>query len=104
MEPAGPGLEKIVAGSLRRVPAAQGPVLAWPIACGLAVASRSVALDFQQGILRVQVPNAGWRKEMQSLAAQYLAVINRYTAESVKRIEFVVEGENAGGGPRPTRL
>jgi len=104
MEPAGPGLEKIVAGSLRRAPAAQGPVLAWPIACGQGVASRTVALDFQQGILRVQVPDAGWRKELQSLAAQYLAVINRYTGESVKRIEFVVGGENEGGGARAPRL
>ncbi len=90
MEPAGTGLEKIVASSLRRAPAGQGPVLAWAVACGQAVSLRTFALDFQQGILRVRVPDAGWRKELQSLAGQYLAVINRYTSEGVKRIEFVV--------------
>ncbi len=41
----------------------RGPVrvLAWPIACGQAVAARTSALDFDDGILRVEVPDAGWR-------------------------------------------
>jgi|SRR5437588_3538289 len=90
MEQVGPGLEKIVGGSLRRAPAGQGPVLAWSLACGHAVAVRTRALDFAQGILRVEVPDAGWRTELQALAPQYLAVINRYVTESVARIEFVV--------------
>ena len=41
----------------------------------------------------MEVPDAGWRAELQALAPQYLAVINRYVAESVKRIEFVVAGK-----------
>ncbi len=90
MERAADGLEKIVVDALRRTPAGQAPVLAWPLACGAAVAERTRALAFDQGILRVEVPDAGWRKELQALAAQYLAVINRYTGESVNRIEFVV--------------
>jgi len=84
------GLEKIVASGLRRAPAREGPVLAWPLACGQGVAARTKALDFGEGVLRVEVPDAGWRAELQSLAPQYLAVINRYVAEGVKRIEFVV--------------
>ena len=55
MEQAGAALEKIVAGGLRRLPAGQGPVLAWPLACGHAVATRTQALDFAQGVLRVEV-------------------------------------------------
>ena len=103
MEQAGAGLEKIVASGLRRAPAGQGPVLAWPLACGHAVASRTRALDFVQGILRVEVPDWGWRTELQTLAPQYLAVINRYVAESVRRIEFVVPERPAGEGARATR-
>ncbi len=99
MEQVGAGLEKIVAGSLRRAPAGQGPVLAWAMACGHAVAARTRALDFSQNILRVEVPDWGWRAELQALAPQYLAVINRYAAESVKRIEFVVPEKAAGEGP-----
>jgi predicted nucleic acid-binding Zn ribbon protein len=96
MEQVGAGLEKIVASSVRRAPAGQGPVLAWAMACGHAVATRTRALDFSQGVLRVEVPDWGWRAELQALAPQYLAVINRYAAESVKRIEFVVPSKAAG--------
>lgn len=97
MERAGIGIDKIVADSLRRAPLGTGPVLAWPIACGQAVAARTLALDFAQGVLRVEVPDTGWRAELQSLAPQYLAVINRYTGESVRRIEFVVSKNTARG-------
>jgi Dna[CI] antecedent, DciA len=103
MEQVGAGLEKIVAGSLRRSPAGQGPLLAWPVACGQAVAARTRAVNFSDGILRVEVPDPGWRTELQSLAPQYLALINRYVAESVRRIEFVISEKAAGEGARPTR-
>ena len=87
MEPIAPALEKIVAGSLRQAPDA--PLLAWPLACGSAVAERTRALEFTKGVLRVEVPDAGWRAELQRLAPQYLAVINRYATQAVDRIHFV---------------
>jgi len=92
MEPAGSALEKVVASGLRRAAPGEAPLLAWPIACGPAVAERTEALDFHDGILRIQVPDVGWRSELKGLAANYLAVINRYSREPVKRIEFVVAG------------
>src|SRR5258708_35263533 len=98
MEQAGAGLEKIVASGLRRAPAGQGPVLAWPLACGHAVAARARALDFALGILRVEVPDWGWRAELQTLRPRYLAGVNRYVAASVKRIEFVTPDKAAGEG------
>jgi Dna[CI] antecedent, DciA len=85
-----PALEKIVASSIRRAPAGQAPVLAWPLACGSAVAARTTALGFEKGVLRVEVPDAGWRGELRHLAPQYLAVINRYSNSPVSKIEFVV--------------
>src|SRR6266516_493398 len=101
MEHASVGLERIVASSLRRATSGEGRVLAWPLACGQAVAARTTALEFADGVLRVQVPDAGWRAELQALAPQYLAVINRYVAESVKKVEFVVrEKDVAGKGAR----
>jgi predicted nucleic acid-binding Zn ribbon protein len=92
MERATAGLQKIVADALRRTPPGQAPVLAWPLACGTAVAERTKVLEFTQGVLRVEVPDPGWRAELQALSPQYVAVINRYTGESVRRIDFVVAG------------
>jgi predicted nucleic acid-binding Zn ribbon protein len=103
MEQVGAGLEKIVASSLRRSPVGQGPLLAWSVACGQAVAARSKAVDFADGILRVEVPDRSWRTELQALAPQYLAVINRYVAESVRRIEFVIAEKPAGENARSIR-
>jgi len=90
MEQAGAGLEKIVMGSLRRVPQGAAPLLAWPLVCGSAVAERTRALEFVGAVLRVDVPDAGWRRELQGLAPRYLAQINRYTGQKVERIEFVI--------------
>ncbi|HEY1463806.1 MAG TPA: DUF721 domain-containing protein [Terriglobales bacterium] len=90
MQQASSGLEKIVVDSVRRSPAQDMPALAWPIVCGSAVADRTRALDFTDGILRVEVADKGWRTELQALAPQYMAVLNRYTGNRVQRIEFVV--------------
>jgi predicted nucleic acid-binding Zn ribbon protein len=90
LQPAGTGLEKLVAKSLREATRPEAAVLAWPLACGSAVADRTRALGFQDGILHVEVADAGWKSELQALAPRYLATINRSTPEPVRRIEFVI--------------
>jgi predicted nucleic acid-binding Zn ribbon protein len=60
------------------------------VVCGSAVAERTRALSFADGVLRVAVPEMGWKSELQTLAPRYLAAINRYTTEPVRKIEFVV--------------
>ncbi len=90
MEQAGAGLEKIVAGSLRNVPAGEAPLLAWPLVCGSVVAGRTRAVEFTDAVLRVEVPDAGWKRELQGLAARYVAGLNRYAGQRVERIEFVI--------------
>ena len=97
MEQAGSDLERIVARSLRQVPPAQAPLLAWPVVCGSAVAERTRALNFLDGVLRVEVTDNGWKSELQVLAPRYLAAINRFTVEIVRRIEFVVVPAEAPG-------
>jgi predicted nucleic acid-binding Zn ribbon protein len=62
--------------------------MAWPVVCGSAVAERTRALAFQDGVLRVEVAGQRWKAELQALAPRYLAVMNRYTTETVRRIEF----------------
>ena len=91
MNRASASLENIIAKALHRAPASESPLLAWPVACGSAVAERTRALSFSDGILRVEVADAGWRRELVNLAPRYVALINKYSATSVKRIEFVVK-------------
>jgi hypothetical protein len=101
LEQAGSHLEKIVAQSLRQLPPSEAPLMAWPVVCGSAVAERTRALSFGDGVLRVVVADPGWKLELQALAPRYLAAINRYTTEIVRRIEFVVAvPENTGRNPR----
>lgn len=90
LEQAGAGLEKLVAQSLRQAASCETALLAWPLACGSAVAERTRALGFDHGMLRVEVADTGWKSELQALAPRYLAILNRYTREQVRRIEFVV--------------
>lgn len=96
MEQAGSGLEKIVAQSLRQAPPGEAPLMAWPIVCGSTVAERTRAISFTDGVLRVEVNGQRWKAELQQLAPRYLALINRYTAQAVRKIEFVATpSENA---------
>ena len=92
MERAGTTLETIIAKALHLAPPQESPLLAWPVACGSAVAERTRAVAFSAGILHVEVADPGWRQELSSLAPRYVAAINRYAAVQVRRIEFVVKG------------
>jgi hypothetical protein len=85
------GLETIVARALHHAPAKESALLAWPVACGSAVADRTRALSVSEGILRVEVADAGWQRELVRLGPRYVALINKYSATSVRRIEFVVK-------------
>ena len=95
MEQAGAGLEKVVLGSLRRVPQGEAPIFAWPLVCGSVVAERTRALEFVDAVLRVEVQDARWKREMQSLAPRYLATLNRYAGQKVERIEFVIRQQKS---------
>ena len=85
------GLESVISKALRRAPADEGVLLAWPVVCGSAVADRTRAVSFAQGVLCVEVSDQGWQRELRSLAPRYLAAINRYCSARVERIEFVVK-------------
>ena len=93
MELASAGLEKVIVDSLRRAPPAEAPLIAWPLVCGSAVAERTRAVGFASGVLRVEVSDAGWQRELRALAPRYVATINRYVAQRVERLDFVLRAE-----------
>jgi predicted nucleic acid-binding Zn ribbon protein len=103
LQPASAGLDKVVARSVKKAPPEQAPLLAWPLACGSTVAARTRAVEFADGVLYVEVPDTGWRRELQVLAPRYLATLNRYCADGVTRVEFVVAGRKQSAGVRAPR-
>ena len=66
------------------------PLLAWPVVCGAAVAEKTRALSFVDGVLVVAVPDIAWRCQLQSMYQQYIAGLNQIAGKQVKNISFVV--------------
>lgn len=90
MENARGTLQKIVMNAVRRVPAEQAPIVAWPFACGRAVAEKTRPLDFKEGVLRIEVPDFRWRSQLVDMARQYVGMLREYSGQDVRRIDFVV--------------
>jgi len=87
MQQARSTLRKIVADMVRRE-GADGPVMAWPLACGAKIAERTSALGFANGVLIVSVPDEAWRRQLRGFVPQYLAALNQIVAEPVNEIQF----------------
>jgi hypothetical protein len=91
MEQAGRGLGRIMEELLRAAPAGEAPLLAWPAICGAAVAGRTRALHFNSGVLRVQVPDNGWRLQLAQLEPQYLREFELWLGkDKVRKLDFLV--------------
>jgi predicted nucleic acid-binding Zn ribbon protein len=65
-------------------------LLAWPVVCGAAVAEKTRALSFVDGVLLVGVPDVAWRNQLQHMVQQYLAGLNQLAEKRVQSISFVV--------------
>ncbi len=93
MEQAGTGLRKIVANALSKAAPEDAAVLAWPLVCGTAVADKTRALELLDGVLRIQVPDAGWKKQLLGFTPHYLEAINRIAGGKVEKLEFVLASD-----------
>jgi len=92
MQHAAPTLKKIFADTLRRGGSDQSPLLAWPLACGSRVAEKTSAVSCADRVLTIEVADAVWRQQLESLAPQYLAALNQISAQRVESIKFVAPG------------
>jgi Dna[CI] antecedent DciA-like protein len=91
MEQAGAGLAQIMGELLRNAPPSDAPIFAWPVVCGAAVASRTRPLLFTRGVLRVEVPDSGWRTQLMELERRYVRAFELLLGNrSVQRIEFIL--------------
>jgi hypothetical protein len=90
MQPARGTLKKIFAQNVCANAGDEAPLLAWPIACGSAVATNTRALSFVDGTLVVAVRDAVWRSQLQFMSEQYLAGLNQIAGKMVRSVSFVV--------------
>ena len=90
MEPARDTLQKIVADMIRQSPPERAPVVAWQFVCGKAVADRTEALGFAEGVLTVRVADATWRRQLADMTPHYLEQLRRCTGQKIERLSFVL--------------
>jgi Dna[CI] antecedent, DciA len=88
MEPVRTGLRQLMSELLRARPAEEAVLLAWPIVCGSKAAERSRAVSFSDGILVVEVADAGWRSQLQSFAPRYVSGYAELLGPLVRSVEF----------------
>jgi predicted nucleic acid-binding Zn ribbon protein len=83
-------LRKIFAEAVCSNAGEEAPMLAWPVVCGAAVAEKTRALSFVDGVLVVAVPDIAWRNQLQQMYQQYVAGLNQIAGKQVRNISFVV--------------
>ncbi len=81
-------VNSLAARVFKGAPAEEAVVLAWPLACGSAVAERTEAFSYQNGILRIRVPDRGWQSQLEDFSPQYKAKILSLTGVTVERIRY----------------
>ena len=96
MQPARRDLQSLAARVLKDAPKEEAVLLAWPLACGSRVAERTRAVDFQDGVLRVQVPDRGWQSQLEAFSLQYRHKISELLGVTVHRIAYEVPYRSRG--------
>jgi predicted nucleic acid-binding Zn ribbon protein len=89
MEPVREALQKIIADMIRQCPPEQAPIVAWQFVCGKAVADRTEALSFTDGVLSIRVADAAWKSHLADMTPHYLEMLRKYTGQRIERLSFV---------------
>ncbi len=97
MEPVGSTLKKVVGETVSSMPSGEAALLAWPLVCGSAVAQKTRALECSGRVLKIQVPDPNWSRQLSGLLPDYIEALNSLLAQDVEKIEFVVAAANGNG-------
>src|SRR5207302_5277504 len=90
MQSARQDLHSLAARVLKGTNPEEAVMLAWPLACGSAVAERSQAVAFENGTLRVRVPDRGWQSQLEAFSTQYSHKLSSLTGSVVSRICYEI--------------
>jgi predicted nucleic acid-binding Zn ribbon protein len=65
---------------------------AWPVACGRAMAERGQVVGFENGVVRVEVEDGAWLRQLLSMRRQLAAELSRISGVTVSEIHFEEKG------------
>ena len=88
-------LKNLTAHILKGTEPSEAVVVAWPLACGSAVAARTEAVDFVNGTLRVRVPDSGWKAQLEDFSQTYLQKLSELSGSRINRIFYEVARPSA---------
>lgn len=61
---------------------------AWPVACGKMMAERGTVVGYAEGVVRVEVTDAAWLRQLMSMRGQLAREMARIAAVKVTEIHF----------------
>ena len=61
---------------------------AWPVACGKAMAGRGTVVGYADGVVRVQVEDVAWLRQLTSMRSQLAREMERIAGVRVSEIHF----------------
>ena len=68
--------------------------MAWPLVCGRAMAEHGTVVGFADGVLRVQVADGPWRRQLISMQGQLAAEMGRVAGVKVTEIHWEIKRNN----------
>jgi predicted nucleic acid-binding Zn ribbon protein len=60
----------------------------WPVACGKAMAERGAVVGYAEGVVRLQVADEAWMRQMMSMRGQLAGEMARISGVKVTEIHF----------------
>jgi predicted nucleic acid-binding Zn ribbon protein len=86
------GMRDLLKGSLGRslgaLSAEDRLASAWPVVCGRAMAERGTVVGYSDGVVRVQVENGAWLRQLMSMRGQLIGEMARVAGVRVSEIHF----------------
>ena len=61
---------------------------AWPVACGKTMAGRGIVVGYTDGVVRVQVEDGMWMRQLMSVRSHLAAEMSRIAGVKVSAIHF----------------
>jgi hypothetical protein len=80
--------------SLRTIGEQDRLAVAWPVACGKAMADRGTVAEYADGVILIEVVDGAWLRQMMSMQRQLASEMGRIAGVPVRRIHFKVKNQN----------